>query len=141
MLPGWDRLQDLRRGTAVEPIPVATVPKPAPPIEAQLVADPGVLEATADRIVAKRVMTDIAREERRRVSKLGAIADRIAAKKEAHDKKADEWAARLDALDQREPSAFEIGDSVIAERETDLSDMEATMRKVSNLPNVVSGKS
>lgn len=79
--------------------------------------------------------------EGKRVSKLGAIADRIAAKKNAHDAKADEWAARLDALDQREPDAFAIGDAVIEEREVDLRDMETTMRKLGNLPNAVSGKS
>lgn len=72
MLPGWDKLQDLRRGAAtVQPIPVATVPKPEVPIEAELVADPGVLEATTDRIVAKRVLVDIARKDR--MSLLGKL--------------------------------------------------------------------
>lgn len=79
--------------------------------------------------------------EGRKVSKLGAIGDRIAAKKAAHDAKADEWAARLDALDGREPEAFAIGDAVIAEREADLTEMERTMRSLSNLPNAVSGTS
>lgn len=72
------------------------------------------------------------------MSKLGAIADRMKAKKVAHDAKADEWAARLDAIDQREPHAFAIGDAVIAERDADLAEMEATMRTLSNLPNVSS---
>lgn len=75
-------------------------------------------------------------EENKRVSKLGAIADRIKAKKEAHDKIADEWAERLDALDRREPDAFAAGHSVLEAREADLADMEATMRSLSNLPNV-----
>lgn len=80
-------------------------------------------------------------EEGRRVSKLGAIAERIAAKKAAHDAKADEWADRLNKLDAREPDAFAIGDAVIEERELDLSDMERSMRQLGNLPNVVSGGS
>lgn len=97
------------------------------------------IEGAADRLVAARVLSAVAREGR--VSKLGAIADRIAEKKKAHDAKADEWALRLDALDRREPDAFAIGDAVIAEREGDLSDMERTMRSLGNLPNVVSGGS
>lgn len=75
------------------------------------------------------------------MSKLSAIAERIAEKKLAHDKKADDWATRLDALDQKEPAAFAYGDGVIAERETDLSDMEKTMRTISNLPLEGSGGS
>lgn len=80
-------------------------------------------------------------KEGKRLSKLGSIAERITAKKAAHDAKADEWALRLDAIDQREPAAFAIGDAVIDERETDLADMEREMRTLSNLPNVVSGGS
>jgi hypothetical protein len=80
-------------------------------------------------------------KEGKRLSKLGSIAGRITAKKAAHDAKADEWAARLDAIDEREPEAFAIGDAVIKERETDLADMEREMRTLSNLPNVVSGGS
>jgi hypothetical protein len=68
------------------------------------------------------------------VSKLTAIGDRIKTKKLAHDAKADEWAARLDAIDKREPTAFAVGDAVIAEREADLTEMEGTMRTLSNLP-------
>src|SRR5882762_200989 len=77
----------------------------------------------------------------KRLSKLGEIGERIAAKKAAHDLKADEWADRLNKLDAREPEAFAIGDAVISERETDLADMERSMRTLSNLPNVVSGTS
>lgn len=134
MLPGWDKLQDLRRGAAPQP-------KQQEPVEAareiRAVTTEKVIEANANRIVAVRQGI----KEGKRLSKLGAIADRIAAKKESHDRKADEWASRLDAIDRREPEAFAIGDAVIDEREADLSDMESTMRKVSNLPNVVSGKS
>jgi hypothetical protein len=72
--------------------------------------------------------------EGRPVSKLAAMADRIASKKAAHDRKADEWAARLDALEKQEPLAFAAGDAVIAEREADVAQMEATMRSLSNLP-------
>lgn len=80
-------------------------------------------------------------EEGKRVSRLGGIAERIAQKHAAHDAKADEWAKRLDALDAREPAAFEYGDGVIAEKEDDLADMEKTMRTLSNLPLGVSKKS
>jgi len=45
----------------------------------------------------------------------------------------------LNKLDAREPEAFAIGDAVISERETDLTDMERSMRTLSNLPNVVFG--
>jgi hypothetical protein len=66
------------------------------------------------------------------VSKLAAIGERIAAKKAAHDRKADEWAARLDEIEKKEPRAFAIGD-VIAEREADLAQLESTVRTLSNL--------
>lgn len=128
MLPGWDKLQDLRSQIAGKP-----VEQPKPDIT-QAIAD------AADRITAARVVTQMVREGKP-LSKLGEIGLRIAAKKEAHDRKADEWAQRLDALDKREPGAFAIGDAVIEERESDLRDMERTMRTLSNLPNVVSGKS
>ena len=79
--------------------------------------------------------------EGRRMSKLAAIGDRIAAKKAAHDRKADEWAKRLDAVDQREKDAFAIGEAVIIERETDLTELESTVRTLSNLPLAASGHS
>lgn len=116
MLPGWDKLQDLRKGK-VEAKPDIT----------QAVAD------AADRITTARVMTY--GQGGKPVSKLAAISDRIAEKRATHDRKADQWAARLDDLDKREPTAFAIGDAVIAEREEDLADMERTMRQLSNLPN------
>jgi hypothetical protein len=68
----------------------------------------------------------------RPMTKLSAIADRIRLKKLAHDKVADEWAARLDALDKREPEAFAAGHAVLAERETDLAGMESDLRALSN---------
>jgi hypothetical protein len=99
-----------------------------------------IAEARTGRVVeaSKRLdaVLTAAITEGKRVSKLGSIADRIAQKKVSHDAKADEWAARLDALDRREPGAFAIGDAVIEEREGDLADMERTMRSLSNLPNV-----
>lgn len=132
MLASWDRLQDLRRGTnkptELDPEAVRAV-KGVTTVEG--------INHNADRIEA--YTTGL--KEGRRMSKLGAIAERIAAKKQAHDAKADEWAGRLDALDRKEPESFAIGDAVIEERETDLADMERNMRAISNLPNVVSGKS
>lgn len=125
MLPGWDKAQDIRNGGAETPPPL---PKP----------DVGAaIEARSDSLVIERLLL----KKGVTVSKLGAMAERIAAKKEAHDRKADEWAQRLDLLDRREPAAFAIGDAVLDERETDLADMERSMRALSNLPNVVSGKS
>ena len=118
-------------GLLLEPWPLrGTQPNEPTPALDKAISD------AADRIIAERVVKAIVRETR--MSKLGAIADRIKAKKEAHDAKADEWASRLDAIDQREPHAFAIGDAVIAERDADLAEMEATMRTLSNLPNVSS---
>jgi hypothetical protein len=81
------------------------------------------------------------KREQEIMSKLADIADRIKTKKETHDRKADEWARRLDAIDRREPQAFAAGDAVIAERDADLSEMENTMRQLSNLPLAGSGHS
>ena len=94
------------------------------------------IDDAVERLIAERVVKTIVREHK--MSKLGSIADRIKMKKEAHDKKADEWAARLDAIDKREPAAFAISDAVIDERDADLKEMEDTMRTLSNLPNVSS---
>ena len=79
--------------------------------------------------------------EEEAMSKLADIADRIKTKKESHERKADDWARRLDAIDRREPQAFAAGDAVIAERDADLSEMENTMRQLSNLPLAGSGHS
>ena len=108
--------------------PVKPTPAPAPPTITQAVSD------AADRLTAARVVHQMIREGR--VSKLAAVADRIKTKKESYDKKADDWGNRLDALDRREPDAFAAGEAVMSEREADLADMEATMRALSNLPNV-----
>lgn len=72
--------------------------------------------------------------EGRVVTKLSAIGERIAAKKKAHDAKAEEWAKRLDALDTLEPRAFAIGDAAVAEREGDIKQFESDMKALSNLP-------
>lgn len=72
-------------------------------------------------------------ETRPRMSKLAAIADRIARKKAEHDAKADEWAKRLDDIEKREPEVFAVGEHAVASREVDLKDMEETMRALGNL--------
>ena len=98
----------------------------------------------AHQVASKRFDAVMARnvaEGKKPMTKLSAIADRIKAKKAMHDAKADEWAARLDALDKREPQAFAVGDAVIAERETDLAGMEQDLRTLSNLPLAGSGGS
>lgn len=94
----------------------------------------GITQAVAyaaDRITAYRVVTY---NQGKRMSKLAEISERIVEKKAAHDAKADEWAARLDELDRREPVAFAIGDAVIEEKEGDVAEMERNMRTISNLP-------
>ena len=68
------------------------------------------------------------------MTKLSSIGDRIAAKKKAHDAKADEWGSRLDSIDAREPAAFAAGDAVLAEREQDIDQFERDMKQLSNLP-------
>src|SRR5579872_4463698 len=104
MLPGWDRLQDLRSNKAkAEAIPVATVPRPLVPLEQQIVVERAVLGAVADKLEAQNNLRAVAKNIRDgKMSKLGDIADRIKDKKLGHDRKADEWADRLNALDARE---------------------------------------
>ena len=63
---------------------------------------------------------------------LSAVAARIKAKKIAHQAKADQIAARLDALDQLEPHAFAAIEHSISGMETDLGDMESEIRALSN---------
>ena len=98
------------------------------------------LMAPFDDIHAARRQTDgfnrLMRPQQGRTTmgKLGSIAERIAQKKAAHDAKAEEWGARLDAMDAREPEAFRVGDAVIAERDQDLASMERDLRQLSNLP-------
>lgn len=116
----------------LEPWPYKQPERAIKPDITQAVAD------ATDRLTTARVVHQMIREGR--VSKLAAVADRIKTKKEAYDAKGDEWAVRLDALDKREPEAFAAGDAVVSERESDLAEMEATMKAISNLPNV-SGKS
>lgn len=72
----------------------------------------------------------------RDVARLSIIADRIAVKKREHNAQADEWSARLDAMDTAEPGAFAIGDAVVAEREQDLARIESDMKQLSNLPPI-----
>lgn len=79
--------------------------------------------------------------EGRRVATLGSIGDRIAAKKAKHAAKAEEWALRLDRLDEIEPQAFAMGDAAVAEREEDIAQFEKDIRGLSNLPLVGSDKS
>lgn len=68
---------------------------------------------------------------------LASIGDRLVVKKREHDAQADEWSARLDAMDKDEPAAFAAGDAVVKERESDLAEFETDMRKLSNFPPIV----
>lgn len=93
------------------------------------------LERLADGIAALRRVLELIRNGKgNEMGKLAGIADRIKDKAAAHARKADEWAARLDAIDQREPEAFAVGEAAIAEREADLTSMENDLRALSNLP-------
>lgn len=113
-------------GRHADGTPFAFVSAPfsdSPVIRAQEIAGDLIKAHTGQPEVRARIM-----------SKLSAIADRIATKKQKHDAKADEWAARLDGLDAREPQAFAVGDAVVAEREQDMAQFESDMRQLSNLP-------
>jgi len=141
MLPGWDKLQDLRGKIAAKTEPSKLDTAAAITREVDLRIATARTERAIESSKKLDAMLSEGIKEGKRVSKLGEIGERIAAKKAAHDRKADEWADRLNKLDAREPEAFAIGDAVISERETDLADMERSMRTLSNLPNVVSNKS
>lgn len=138
----WHIRDRARRARQYGPIPVATVPLPETPREAQLIVDAAALDAGADTIVAARVLHRIARSLRQRhqegypMGKLNAVAERIKAKHEVYGRKADDWNDRLDQLDRREPDAFAMGDAAIEEKEVELGDMESMVRGLSNLPNV-----
>jgi hypothetical protein len=91
------------------------------------------LQTATDRIAAA-VPVAQAIVNGRRMTKLAEIADRMARKRALHDAQADSFAARLDAIDRREPDAFARGEAFLKERETDLQDFEASLRQLSNLP-------
>jgi hypothetical protein len=111
--------------------------------EIHRITDPESIDSAADKIITARVLTTIANDARKdkRLSKLAEAVAAIKDKKIAHDAKGQEWMDRLAKVGEREADAFAIGDAVIDEREADLREMEQTMRELSNLPNVVSGKS
>lgn len=90
--------------------------------------------ATAEikAVSAVRPIAVAAIGEARRMASLASVSDRIKAKKELYAKKAEAWAVRLDALDKREPDAFAATEAAIGAHETDLSDMEADMRALTN---------
>lgn len=90
--------------------------------------------ATAEikAVSAVRPIAVAAIGEARRMASLAAVSDRIKAKKLAYAAKAEGWAARLDALDAREPEAFAATEAALALNETDLSGMEADMRALTN---------
>lgn len=69
------------------------------------------------------------------MTSLSMIGARIAEKKARHAKKAEEWAARLDVLDEKEPGLFARGDHAVATAETDISGFEDDIVGLgSNLP-------
>ena len=131
MLPGWDRLQDLRGGKYPAKKEPEAVKGDATARAVHGVTDQATINLNAERISAYAAGV----KEGKKMSKLAEAAAGIAERKIAHDAKGDEWLRRLNAIKAREPEAFRIGDAVLDEREADLVDMENTMRQLSNLPN------
>ena len=72
---------------------------------------------------------------------LGGVLARMQEKKAQHNMVAADWASRLDQLDKREPAAFAAADAILSERETDMAEMEANIKTLSNLPFEASGQS
>lgn len=98
------------------------------------------LQAETERIRAVRTIRAAvvegveAKAELKRMTSLASVSDRIRAKKESYAKKAEEWGARLDEIDRREPEAFRATEAALVSHETDLSDLEADMRALTNGP-------
>lgn len=96
------------------------------------------LQAETERIQSARVVAQAivegqqAKAELKRMASLASVADRIKTKKANYAAKAEGWAARLDALDKREPDAFAATDAAVTAYESDLSGMEADMRALTN---------
>ncbi len=65
---------------------------------------------------------------------LGNVLSRMQEKKAQHNMVAADWASRLDQLDKREPAAFAAADAILSERETDMAEMEANIKTLSNFP-------
>lgn len=65
---------------------------------------------------------------------LADVAARIRVKKSKHDMLASDWASRLDKMDAAEPALIDAGESVLAERESDMKEMERNIRVLGNLP-------
>lgn len=75
------------------------------------------------------------------MSRMAAVSERIAAKKAAHEKIAEGWAARLDVVDKAEPALLAAAEAAVSEREADLAQLEADMRALSNMGPTTSPKS
>jgi hypothetical protein len=68
------------------------------------------------------------------MTKLTAVAERIAATKDHLDKEADKLAARLDKIDAQAPAAFDRGHRFLDAQEADVGRIEDRLRQLSNLP-------
>lgn len=77
------------------------------------------------------------------MTSLSGIGARIAAKRAAHQAKADEWTERLDAIDAIEPALFTRGDLAVSAAEMDIADFENDLKELgsnlSPLPRSVGG--
>lgn len=100
--------------------------------------------AAAERLDAVLAAAVAEGKRERPMSKLAALAQRISATKLRHEKQADALAARLDTLDAVEPTVFSAAEAAIAACATDLNNLEADMRLLSNagpLPGKADGSS
>lgn len=68
------------------------------------------------------------------VGKLSAIAERIRDTKKRLDDEADKLAARLDDIDAASPKAFDRGHAFIKSQQSEVDEIESTLRQLSNLP-------
>jgi hypothetical protein len=73
-------------------------------------------------------------EDTRKTVSLADVAARIRIKKANHDLLASDWARRLDRMDAQEPALLSAGESVLAEREADMREMERNIRVLGNIP-------
>lgn len=125
MLPGWDRLQDLRGGK-----PVPTQPKPDAITQA-------IADAT-DHAIAGRVILQTARQigmERlkEKLAKAAGVAPRLTV---AIEKDADDLIARETEMMARKNKAFAGHNEILDSHKRDLNQLEDALKVVENgVPN------
>lgn len=91
------------------------------------------IERLTDGIRALRTVRALIREGAD-VGKLSAIAERIRDTKKRLDDEADKLATRLDDIDHAAPKAFDRGHRFLDSQESEVNEIEETLRQLSNLP-------